>query len=298
MSAAALGWVALTGLIWCLVGAIYSRTTEANVGFFQFLFLGAVCFAATTWLATPPSAAPPREVLAVGAVMIPSAFAGQLGFLALREAMRRGSHGVGWCMAQSSMLLPFLAGWLCFGEHPGWCKITGMAMLTASLPLLAAGRSANSGRAGDRSGFVKFAFAAFFLIGVQQTLSLIPNRLAVSPAALGWRVPLSSLCGLGWLFAALRDRASASGRVPAPWRSALRPALGYGAAVAAGQWAFFRALDVWSALGAAAAAYPLAIGGSIVLFSAYAGVIRKEHPGRAGWCGMVVAAAAVILLAF
>lgn len=280
-----------TGLVWSLVGIVYSKAAEKPEGFRLFLAIGAFCFALACWGANPPAAAPVSEVLTVAAVMIPAGILGQFGFLALRGAMRRGGHGASWGIAQSAMLCPFAAGMLLFGERVSAARLAGMGMLLAALVPLSRGGRIPEKDSGHRV-FLIFAFLAFVLLGGQQTLTLIPNRLPeLGAAALSWRVPLLSLCGLGWFVAAFARRESG-------FRSVLPLALLYGALVAAGQWTMFRALDLLSGAGAAGIAYPLAVGGSVALFFLYSEWIRKERNGLIGAAGILLAVLGMFLLAF
>lgn len=277
-----------TGVAWCLVAIVYSRATQKPEGFFSFMAISSLCFALTVWTASPPAAIPAATAMTIAAVIIPAGILGQLGFWALCGAMRRGSHGVSWAIAQAAMLCPFAVELICFGEPATPVRLTGMSILIASLLPLALARTAAPTGDSPRS-FPVFAFAAFALIGAQQVLTLIPNHLpGLTPAALTWRVPLLSLCGLGW-FAAGRTRS---------WRKVWQPAVLYGILIAAGQWTLFRALDCLSAAGATAIAYPLAVGSSIVLFFLYSQWFRKEKTGLFGVAGILLASLAVILLAF
>lgn len=281
----------VTGLLWCCIGIVYSRVVQKERGFYLFLFLSALCFSLTSWCGAMPRPAAVRAVLAVAAVMIPAAVAGQFGFLSLRSAMRHGSHGASWSIAQSAMLCPFAAGMIFFGERVTGIRIAGMMLLLSSLILL--GRSQGGGSAANgRSGFSTPAFLAFGLIGLQQTLTLLPNRMpGVDPAALSWRIPLYSLCGLSWIAAVLRFREyRLAGVLPA--------ALLNGALTAAGQWCFFRALDLLTPCGAAGIAYPLAVGSSIALFFLYTEWIRGERTGFVGRSGVLLAVFGMMFLAF
>ncbi len=280
-----------TGVIWGLVGIVYSKAAEKPDGFRLFLAVSSLFFALVIWGTAPPVGAPSLSVLTIAAIMVPAGIMSQLGFLALREAMRRGGHGVSWGIAQSAMLCPFVGGVLFFGEPLSAWRAVGMALLLGALiPLASASRS--SSVTGRRNAFLGFAFLAFALIGLQQTLTLIPNQLSeIGNAALSWRIPLFSLCGLGWFIPALVRRESG-------FRSILPLALLYGALVAAGQWTVFRAIDLLSGVGAAGIAYPLAIGASLALFFLYSEWVRKEKNGFMGACGILLAVLGMILLAF
>ena len=282
----------LTGLLWSAIGMVYSRAAEKKVGFYTFLFFSSLFFATTSWSVMAPAVVPWNEILRIAAVMIPAGMAGQLGFLALREAMRRGSHGIGWCIAQAAMVCPFAVGILFWEEPSSAFRLSGMALLLGSLVPLACSRNNGTEVPGTHRAFLVCAFLAFLLLGLQQTLTLVPNRLSgISGAALGWRVPLLSLCGINWIGMALYRHEWA-------WREILPLAFLYGVLVAAGQWTLFLAVDCLSGAEAAGIAYPLAVGSSIVLFFLYTRVVRRERSGRLGMVGILLAVTGIFLLAF
>ena len=286
-----IGITLITGVLWCGIGIVYSCAARKGKGFYLFLFLSALFFALASWGGGVPRPASAGLVLAVAAIMIPAAAASQFGFLALGRAMRNGSHGVSWSIAQSAMVCPFAAGMLFFGESASLLRITGMLLLLAGLVPL--GRSLHGGAGeGSNGRFPLPAFLAFGLIGLQQTLTLLPNRLPdVDEAALSWRIPLYSLCGLGWIFAVLKFREFGV-------RGILPLALLNGALAAAGQWTFFRSLDLLADCGAAGLAYPLAVGSSVALFFLYSIWFRRERPGLSGVAGVLLAVLGMIFLAF
>ena len=166
-----------------------------------------------------------------------------------------------------------------------------MILLLASLVPLGRSQCGESAARGGRA-FLIPAFLAFGLIGLQQTLTLLPNRIpGVDSAALSWRIPLYSLCGLGWIVAVIRFREF---RIPGIALLALLN----GALATVGQWTFYRALDLLVECDAAGIAYPLAVGSSVALFFLYTEWIRKERTGPAGMSGVLLAVLGMLLLAF
>lgn len=281
----------VTGAIWCGVGVAYSRAAEKKEGFHLFLLLSALCFLLTSWGAERPGAAPLPELLTVAALMIPAGLLSQFGFLALCGAMRRGSHGVSWGLRSRPCSARLRPESCCSGKprrpggSPAWRFCSG-----SLVPL---GWPSCTERAAGRQHriFLLFAFLAFLLLGAQQTLTLVPNRLpGLGPAALSWRIPLLSLGGLIWIVVVIRRREFG-------FRSVLPLALLYGVLVAAGQWTMFRAIDLLSHAGAAGVAYPVAIGGCIALFFLYAKWIRGEKTGVTGTAGILLAVLGILLLA-
>lgn len=294
----------LTGFIWSLIGVVYGKATDKSDSFYSFLFLSALFFALTSWFGAPPSPkAELREIGLAAALLIPAGIASQLGFLALREAMRRGNHAVSWSIAQSAMLCPFAAGMIFFGEPLQALRLLGMLILLGSLiPLswppkpsaTAASAEENTSAAlpaAKHRIFLIFALLAFALLGVQQTLTVVPGAVLPGDSpALSWRLPLLSLPGLGWLGAAIWKRER-------NFRSIIILAVEYGILTTVGQWVLFQALDRLTPEGAAGMAYPLAVGSCILLFFLYSVFIRKERCGKVGAAGIVAAAAGILILA-
>lgn len=280
-------WVGLTGVIWCLVGIIYSKATASGEGFFPFLVLSTLVFASTIWIATPPTAWDATEVLKVVGVMLSSTVFSQCGFLCLREAMRRGSLAVSWSVSQAAMVWPFIAGLMFFGDSLNGLRIAGMATLLVSLVVLSVTKPKTNN--GSRE-YLFFAFGAFFLIGVAQILTQVPNHLGVSEQALTWRVPAFSFSGLIWLTKCRHTKAET-------WKSVWKLAVTYGLVVASGQWVFYKAMDLLSKHNSIGLAYPLALGSCIALFTLYTTLVKREKLGVWGIIGICLTILGILFMA-
>ena len=281
----------LAGICWGAVGICYSKGTEKGESFYPFMFLSSLAVAGFVWISAPPEAAPRNEILAVSGVMLPSGFAGLFGFLSMKKAMEYGYHGIGWCIVQSAMLCPFLAGMLWFGDRVTLWRTGGMVLLTASLILLGAARQREDAAGGGMGKFIRWISLAFVLVGIQQTLSMFPSKMSgLSGAALTWRVPLYSLTGVIWLFFLFAKGCP-------PMRPVWKPALVYGGFVCLGQICIYCAIDSLYEANSSGTAYPAACGTCIMLFFIYCMIFRKERLSAGGWAGLALCIAGMACLA-
>lgn len=273
---------------WALVGIVYSRAAATRIEMTPFLFAGGTAFLLLTWLlCCPPFAVDWREVGIVAAVLLPAALLGQGGFLTMARAMKQGSHGIAWCFSQAALIMPFLTGWLLLDNPVAARQWTGLAVLTAALAML--GAAGNRLAEEGRRRFPWWALAAFLLLGCQQSLTLIPNGLQLSGAALAWRLPLSSLGGVIWILPVWKRKLPLTRQL---WAWGVL----YGAVVMAGQFLLYWALDVLSPHGMEAIVYPVAVGGSIGFFTLYCRLVRRERLAWLAWGGILLCLAGIVLL--
>lgn len=248
-------------------------------------------FILIAWGARTPHPAPLIEVCRIAAAILPATLLAQLGFFALYRAMRGGPHSVAWSISQAAMILPFISGWLVFGNPVGALRVVGILLMLLSLPLLGKGKAHGSTQTVRAPSFIYWCVTAFLLIGLGQALTLVPNEWkAISPAALSWRVPLFSIGGVWWWGYMIYTREKfCPGRI--------RPGILYGGAVAAGQVVLYLAIDRMSLVQAAEIVYPLAVGCCIVLFFAYCLIFRKERCSIPEATGLFLLLGGMIFLA-
>ena len=275
-----------TGIVWTLVGILYSRASQRDGGgFVPFMAAYSLVFVVTAWTIGHPTPAATREIALTGACALAAALFGQGGFLALYFAMRRGGHGVAWALAQSALAVPFLCGVLFFGNHPGTWPCCGLAIMLGAMALIGIG-SADANAVKSRI-YLMLAFGAMLLNGVSQALTLVPGHLGLSAEALTWRVPFYSLAGLGWWVALFVRRE----KFRLSWLGVL-----YGIVVAAGQFLFYQASDCLERHNATALAYPIAVGTCILMMRLYSRLARKECFSRLEAVGLALLLAGIALL--
>lgn len=275
-----------TGVVWTLVGILYSRASQRDGGsFVPFMASYSLVFAITAWTAGCPVAAPAREVILTGGCALSAALFGQFGFLALYLAMRRGGHGVAWSLAQSSLLIPFLGGVIFFGNRPGVWSYIGLTAMLGAIALIGAS-SRNTDRTKSRF-YLLLALGAMLLNGVSQTLTLIPGHLGLSLEALTWRVPLYSLAGLLWWVVLLVRRE----KYRFSWLGVV-----YGIVVAGGQFLLYLAADGLEHWNAAGLAYPIAVGTCIFLMRIYSRIVRAERFTRLEAIGLALLLFGLVLM--
>lgn len=285
----AIFYMLVTGVLWTLVGIIYGKAPNKQGELYSFLTLNGACYTLFIWSVHFPQAAP-GEVLHLALYMIPATITEMTGFLLLKYAMARGSQGIAWSIAQSSMVIPFLGAILFLGNHAGLLKYTGAAVLLLGLVMV----GLKKGKAGQpeagRKGFLLYAFGAFLLVGLSQFMRIIPGNIGFSEAALSWRLPVAAPCGMIiWGSLALAGHCLAPQKV---WKLAVP----YAVVTALGQIFFFLAVDAADPLGVTAIVYPVAVGSSIFLFTSYCIWGRREEVPATGRAGTAMIVLGIVLL--
>ena len=279
----------ITGLLWTLIGILFSRQSDKPESLYSFLFVTSVVGLPFVWIAQMPDQAPIAEIGKVALGIIPAGLAGMVGFVLLSRAMQTGPHGIAWSISQAAMVFPFLCGWLVFGEDVSWLRLAGMIALAASLPMIGFGKP-QVGVVDRKKIFPVFCGAALLLIGLQQVLTLTPNEMGVSEAALTWRVPLLTICWLTWAIPMLLKKQKIN-------RPVLLDGIWYGITNIAGQSCFYVSVDYLSEAQASGIVYPLASGCCIAFFALYCFVVRREKSAPLELGGLALLLCGIGLLA-
>lgn len=281
-----------TGFFWCAVGIFYSKAAEAKDSFFSFMLISFLCTFTFVLATAFPSPAPLKQTIAVCGIMAGAGISGILGFFALRNAMLCGHHGIAWCTAQAAMVCPFAAGSLIFHDRTAFSQYAGMGLLGTSLILLAAAKQTGKRTVeNDKKRFCFRSISAFLLIGMQQTLSMLPLRFPwIGEDALTWRVPATVFCGILWVVPVLK---TGEFHLKKSWKNAL----GYGFSAACGQLCVYQAIDRMHSAGSIGAVYPPACGICIAFFFLYCRLFRKEKSGFYGIAGVTVLILGILLFA-
>ena len=277
-----------TGIVWTLVGILYSHASQRNGGsFVPFMASNSLVFAITAWTVGHPVVAPVREIAATSICALTAAFVGQLGFLALYWAMKRGGHGIAWSLAQSALVVPFLCGVLFFGNRPGLLSYCGVVTILGAVALIGVGSAGANGSTNYL--YLLLSFGAMLLTGISQALTLIPGHLGLTFEALTWRVPFYSLVGLCWWVALFVHHE----KCIFSWHGVL-----YGIVVATGQFLLYHASDCLERHNATALAYPVAVGTCILLMRLYSRFARQEHFSFLEAVGLALLITGIVLLNF
>ena len=281
--------MALTGVIWTVVGILFGRAPTEKDRLCTFFALNGVIGTSLVYLTRCPLAAPVAEVLRLAGLILPSAFLEVVAFLLLKLAMDRGSQGIAWCIAQSAMVLSFLGSILFLKNPSSPPQWIGMALMLASLVLF--GRDKRSGgKAVNDATFFRLVFAAFAIIGVAQFLRLIPGYAGFAPETLTWRLPLQAPVGMVfWTSTCLAKGFWRPGEV---WRHSLP----YGVVVALGQICFYLATDAADKIRLTSIIMPVSIGTCILLFTLWCRFFRRERLSRGGWTAVALNVTGIALL--
>ena len=279
----------LTGVIWTVLGAVYSRVAGKQKSIVSFMFFSTVFFALLIWIFRFPQRISGDELGRVALAMIPAGLCGIAGFQMLYWAMRKGSHAVAWTFTQSAMVWPFLGGWLIFHQTVRWFNIGGLLLIIAALCLLGISQR-KDGEKKNSPAAILLCIGAMVIQGVSQFCTLLPGEWGMSAAALSWRLPLLALNSLAvWTFAFILFR-------PGFDKDTLRMGGIYSCVTAAGQVTLYIAIDALTPAGMTGIVYPAAISICIMLFALYCAVFRKEKISIPVCCALVQLLLGVMLL--
>ncbi len=239
-----------------------------------------------------------REQILLGAWVGIAGIFGQLGMVFTGQAMKISPRrkASAWTFFQMAMVVPFLIATLTRREQAQWYQWIAMPAVLVALAALAPKRpsgteAAVDGRSGDsHSRWLCFVVAAFLCGGMCQTL-VQEMSLRDMQDPLDLRAP-AALAAAGvflWSITILkRERVSAS-----HWRFGA----GTGVIVAMGNVSAFKALDMLREVERTCLFYPIAVGGSMVLFASFQLITRRESLSPRKLLGLACGLAGVILLA-
>jgi drug/metabolite transporter (DMT)-like permease len=173
--------IALTGLLWCGNGIIFSYAARKSLDFVAIMvvatFLGAIltlAFFSKTLMIFNGTLSRTTE-LAI--IMIGCGMIGTWGVILMQKSMRWGHHGITWIISQSAMIFPFLVGVFMFKETVSLPKIAGLLLVVISFISFGLGQFHST----DQSAkpliyWFPLAVFSFFILGIHQSLSLVPNH--------------------------------------------------------------------------------------------------------------------------
>lgn len=288
-----------SGLLFGGVGVVLRRVSRAGGSLVTYYVLFGACFLALAlafqvrWRLVAGAERLPLLAAVIGLSGIASGF----GMLLMTRSLALGHGGISWAISQSSLVVPFLAGVLGWGDRSGVAGWAGLALVLAMIVVLGRRQGATETMSADarvgRRAWVATVAAAFAALGVSQTLSSVPSRWAGWSDAPGLRVALSAVGFLAVmlvLFLFAKDRR--------PGRLVPLLALAHGVLGFLGQVAFFASLDRLAPLGLAAAAFPVSIGTTILSFALYSALVLRERFRALDIASLAAGSAGIVLLAF
>ena len=294
----------LIGIIWMFVGIIYGNATKDENEFNLFMITNLIFYALIAFgmpflselkviqeiipieymPAKPLKIIPLGDFIRISILMFPVAFFSIAGFFLLAAAMRKGSHSVAWGIMQAAIVMPFLTGWLLFGDKVNLISISGMVLIIISLVFMVKGKQLGGEEeninelAKDHKAFLFWSFAAFLGTGLGQVGTLLPNKITLfcpestpfNEDVLAWRIPLISLFWLIlWCFVLIKNRSCFS-------LKQLKNGFLYAIVTFAGEALLFVAIDILSKDNLSGIVYPLAVGFCIVFFSLFCMIVKHE----------------------
>lgn len=213
------------------------------------------------------------------------------GFLVVQRAMREGHQAVVWTVAQSAMLIPFVAAIVFWNEIPRWLGAIGAGLLVCGL--IGFGRSKSTHHEDPRTGkrAVAWAMLACGLFGVSQTLVSIPSHQHwADPAHL--RTPLYVM-GQILIYVPLAIGARAF-----PQRGEALIGLIYATLTVVSLAILYATLDRLAAMDRSGIAFPTTVGTCVCTMALYSLLVLREKTSTWVLAALATSVAGIALLAF
>lgn len=285
--------ILLTGIVWGGIGIVLAVVARRQWNVLAFLSAATTLAAAGSWvfLAHWPSllAGHVPRALPLVLLLTVAGIIGIGGMLSLQKAMTAGTAG--WTVGQSAMVIPFLVGILFLGEPPRLVGVLGLLAILGSLVAFSRSRkTSDSGSVSDH-GWFRHALLALLLLGLQQSLCLIPSAWEGWNDTARLRIPLLLTSGAVALITV------AGKKRLLPERSIRLPVTLYATLVIGGQVLLFAAMDRLRAENRLALAFPIAIGVSMVAMALWDRLAWRNRPDRPAWVGILLGLLGVVLLA-
>lgn len=297
----------IVGCLWGVLGVVISRMRDKGLAFVACTMLSSLFTATIAWSIFPGCPQPPQNadwqpIFWLGAVLGSAEILRISGLLLVQRAMKTGHNGQAWIVAQASFVIPLGAGILFFGEALSLPRGLGVLLCLASVAILGATRhtpareAASVSNTADAAGpsaagsempatnknldWRIFAFLAFLVLGVQQTLMTVPSYWSVPPEILQWRIPLMLTWGT-----LINTLIMIKKRVR-PTRALLLPAAGLALSSVAGTVLFFYGLDLLAKVQMVSLAYAITIAACILSFTLYSTLRLGEPFKLMHWAGL------------
>ncbi|MDZ7332249.1 MAG: hypothetical protein ONB13_10120 [candidate division KSB1 bacterium] len=288
--------IALTGILWCGNGIIFSYAVRKSLNFFAIMsvstFIGTVLFgifqSRPMLIFNGSVARLPELILA----MVSSGAIGTLGVILLHRAMRIGHHGVVWTISQFAFIIPFLFGVLAHDEPLTGMKQLGIFIILISVLAIGMGDRREPSRAGG-SWIIWFSLslAAFAVLGIHQTVTLVPNFWPNWDDKANLR---GFLLNSGFFISYLIVLIATRGRLD---RGTIMLGSLSGMIVFVSPITLFGAMDIFEKYQMLSMVFPLAVGICILAFVSYSALFLKEGSSSITLIGVGAGITGLVLIA-
>ncbi len=282
------------GLTWLTYGVIMGRISKDGISADQLIFFSAALAALISFvigIARPLPTASWQATALTGAILFVGGLFNNRQLYFLAKAMERGPNGIIWSITQSGFIIPFLVGVICFAVPlTGW-RIAGSVALFISVYMMGLTKD-NSGTFGK---WQLYAFTAFAMTGLSQTLSNLPSYLN-SAAAIDsvWRTffamagmaagtPLAALCSGKWGNFCRETKESLTNKHVWKYTFAVEFF-----DIAGSIFLLYPGMDILVKANAGAAAYPIMVGSCIAGFEIYSFLWLREKRHAMQWIALLL----------
>jgi len=282
----------MSGIAFSVVGIFFSHAARRNLDIIAFNLVAYSFVAVTGWFFCNWNAVLSWDIPEAGrfiTVIISAGLISQTAMLLVMAAMKRGHQSATWTIAQSAMVLPFLAGLFIWHEAASSLNVIGVLLMVTCVALLRNSPEDEGNSRADRMWF-PITILAFLCVGMGQTLFTVPSHWEGWVDAGRLRIPLcnsAAAIGLG-VTCLITSRK--------PTFSIMRPALCCGVVLVIGHVVIFKAMDLMARIDKVAFVYPICTGTCILFFAIYSRLHLKEKLTTAAALGMACGIAGIVLL--
>lgn len=289
--------VAFTGLLWCGNGIIFSYAARKSLDFIAIMvvatFLGAIltlAFFSKPLMIFNGTLSRNTEL---ALIMIGCGMIGTWGVILMQKSMRWGHHGITWIISQSAMIFPFLLGVFMFKETASLQKIAGLLLVVFSFISFGLGQTHSTNQSNKPLIYwFPLAIFSFFILGIHQSLSLIPNHWQNWEDTANLRATfINTGFFIGYLPSMLFQRQF-------PNRATLKLSFLSAIFVVVSPITLFWSMDLLAKQKMVSMVFPLAVGTCIIAFVIYSGLFLKEKFSRITFLGVIAGIAGLTLISF
>jgi uncharacterized membrane protein len=280
--------------VWTLIARLYAFAGEKHINSIPLLVIVTGSAALLSWLYSFSC----NKQIAAGVaasllfMMISAGIVSQLGMLGNAQAMKIAPEKtvITWSIVQMAMIIPFLYATIFGGERASILQWLGVPLICLALVLNAPRR--NKSVASDQNkdtAWFRLVLMTFFLIGVGQTLYQ-------EPSLRGWEDPYRLRAPLSLTMAALFLFVLSLSRKQKINKLHLAYGLLIGIFVAASNIISFIALDELRETSRTFLHFPLAVSGTILLYTLWRLLSRKERLRLKTPAGIITGVAGILML--
>ena len=288
----------LSGLGWSIIGIIISNCAHKNRNIaaiqggaallIMFLGINILILREKTLIYS-------QETIFIYLVMFITGIINFFNFILMRKAMKKGPNGIVWCIMQSALIFPFLAGILFFGVVPTATRILGVFLIIVGIILTGFGKENQKTQKNlpENNKWIWVTLLAFTIVGISQCFGNLPSYMDGANQVDGVQRAIAFQGGTfsAFLFFSLLNTNFRK------FDGVGKPMLALTVVTLIIQFfLFYKGLDIVQQAGAGSIGYPITISSCIIIFFIYSFIFLKETISSSGMAGIILCICGIIAI--